>query len=219
MTSNADPAQREPAPGSAPGKVIDAMLAEYETLREESLQSIGHRLTVVTFTFAILGVVISGLLTGKVSDAVAGLIAILFLPQVAKAALWMWLGEYQRSRRAGKAIAELERKINVAVAAEALSWESKLWDAESKAQRTKVRHMNYPYAAVIVFLLGASYTATALGIYLLYSPTKRRWGADVANDLAIGISLLALVIEAAFAVDFHRRWKSSRAEATLAPHP
>lgn len=210
MNVGPNSAEIDPAGGSEPARAVDAMLAEYETLRQESLQSIGHRMTIVTFTFAILGVVISGLLTGKVAPVVAGLIATCFLPQVAKAALWMWLGEYQRSRRAGKAIAELECKINTAVGAKALSWESNLWKPKDRSSRESARHMDYPYAAVIVFLLGAGYTAIALGTYLLYTPAKLRWGVDVAIDLTIGISLLAALVEAVFLWDFHRRWTDCR---------
>ena len=77
--------------------LVEAMLAEYRSVRQESLEAVGHRMTVMSFTFAAVGVVIGGLLARRVSDVLAGLIAILFVPQVSKAALLIWLGEYDRT--------------------------------------------------------------------------------------------------------------------------
>ena len=135
------------------------MLAEYGTLRQESLEAVGHRMTVMSFTFAAVGVIIGGLLTRKVSDAVAGLIAVLFVPQVSKAALLIWLGEYERSQRAGKWLAELEQRVNRALGADALAWETTLLAARrttameaAGSSRTPV-HMGYPYVSVVALVV------------------------------------------------------------------
>ena len=97
--------------------LVEAMLAEYGTLRQESLEAVGHRMTVMSFTFAAVGVIIGGLLTRKVSDAVAGLIAVLFVPQVSKAALLIWLGKVllgQRETVAVEGTATVTHEIPVA---------------------------------------------------------------------------------------------------------
>lgn len=185
-------------------RALDAMLAEYQTIRQESLESIGHRMTVMNFTFVTLGVIISGLLTRKVSDLLAGLIAVLFVPQIAKAALLIWLGEYQRSRRAGKWLAVLEQRINEAVDTDALGWESKLWSAGTDREAT--RHMGYPYVAVVVLLLGAGYTALALGIYLLFAKTERSWGLGSAVAVSTALAILSVCVELGFIAFFLKRW-------------
>ncbi|MGZ4309640.1 MAG: hypothetical protein ACXVRG_09945, partial [Gaiellaceae bacterium] len=75
-------------------RAVEAMLAEYTSLRGEATAAVGHRFTVVGVTFAMLGVVISALLQRRIADTVAGLIALLFVPTVTKAALIVWLGEH-----------------------------------------------------------------------------------------------------------------------------
>jgi len=197
--------------------LVEAMLAEYGTLRQESLEAVGHRMTVMSFTFAAVGVIIGGLLTRKVSDAVAGLIAVLFVPQVSKAALLIWLGEYERSQRAGKWLAELEQRVNRALGADALAWETTLLaarrttDMEAAGSSRPPVHMGYPYVSVVALLVGAGYTATALGTYLLFAEARRRWGTDVAAATAAGIAVAASIVELAFIRFFLNRWKACRA--------
>src|SRR5689334_12686725 len=96
------PSQRSPlTPGDPPppkhAKSIDAMLAEYASLRTESLTSITNRITVANFAFGAVAVIVAALLTDTTPDITKGAIAFLFVPQIAKAGLLIWLGEYERS--------------------------------------------------------------------------------------------------------------------------
>jgi hypothetical protein len=208
---NVEPQLTTPAsPVLDPSRAVDAMLAEYQTLRQESLESISHRMTIVNFTFAILGVVIGGLLTRTVSDLLAGLIAVLFVPQIAKAALLMWLGEYERSRRAGKWLCELEERINDGVGAKAVGWESRLWKGSSATGDDTAAHMDYPYVAVIVLLLGAGYTAIALGTYLLFVHLERTWGVGGAVAISTAIAVASAVFELLFFWYFRAKWATCR---------
>lgn len=104
---------------------VQVGLAEYGSLRQESLQAITNRLQVLNFTFAALSVVVAAVVAGKVPPLAAAAITIVFVPSVAKAALLVWLGEYSRSQRAGRWIAELEERINLDAGAPVLGWESK----------------------------------------------------------------------------------------------
>lgn len=186
---------------------LDAMLAEYESLREESLASLTHRMTVMNFTFGGLAVLIAGLLTRKVSDALAGVVAVLFVPQVGKAALLIWLGEYARSRRAGRWLRSLERKINAHTKADAMGWETSL--ANSVDQPTQ--HMVYPYAAVVGLILGATYTASVLGIYLITTWLRTSQGDHRAALAAGAVSGAVVLVEGMFLLFFLKRWSACRA--------
>ena len=130
--------------------LLDVLMEEYRTLRQESLDTLGHRLTVVSFTFAALSVVVAGMLTATELPAwIVGAVGVVFVPQAAKAGLFIWLGEYQRSQRAGRHLAELERRVNTLLDVDGsagLCWESAL--------TSRGRHMSTPYIATIAFTLG-----------------------------------------------------------------
>jgi tellurite resistance protein TehA-like permease len=141
-----------------PAQRIQVALAEYGSLRQESLQAITNRLQVLSFTFAALSVIIAATLTGKIPALAAALVTIIVVPSLAKAALLVWLGEYSRSQRAGRWIAELELRINNDVGGKpVLGWESKLL--------TRSAHMGFPYLAVVALLLGLGYAGYGLGTY------------------------------------------------------
>jgi hypothetical protein len=138
---------------------VTIALAEYNSLRQESLQAIGNRLQVLNFTFAALSVVVAAVLAGKVPPLAAAAVTIAFVPSVAKAALLVWLGEYSRSQRAGRWIAELETRINADIGSSVLGWESRLL--------TRSAHMGFPYLAVVGLLLGTGYASYVLGAHFL----------------------------------------------------
>jgi hypothetical protein len=68
-------------------------------------------------------VIVAGLLTSKAPYYLVGFIAYFGVPQIAKSALLMWLGEYRRSARAGQALRSIEQRINSLVGEDTLSWE------------------------------------------------------------------------------------------------
>jgi hypothetical protein len=138
---------------------VTIAIAEYNSLRQESLQAISNRLQILNFTFAALSVVVAAVLAGKVPPLAAAVITVVFVPSVAKAALLVWLGEYSRSQRAGRWIAKLEGRINDDVGATVLGWESKLL--------TRSAHMGFPYLAVVGLLLGTGYASYVLGGHFL----------------------------------------------------
>lgn len=208
MIVEPQPTGSTPTPAAA-DRAVDAMLAEYQTLRQESLESMTNRMTIVGFTFAILGVLIAALLTREVSDLLAGLIAVLFVPQVAKASLLMWLGEYQRSRRAGSWLVGLEAKINEQVGTTAVDWESNLARQTGEDDETPA-HMDYPYVAVVTLLLGAGYTAIAVGTYLVFAYIDGRWGTGDGALAACVVAAVAAAFEVWFFLYFRKKWAASR---------
>jgi len=135
------------------------LLEEYSSLRKECVAAIGYRVQVLAFTFASLSVVVAGLLTRNLPDLLSGILSLFVLPQIAKAALLMWLGEYNRSVRASRYLRKIEDKVNHIIELKTMGWETEL--AASKG------HMSYAYVAVVLLILGIGYVASALGIFLL----------------------------------------------------
>ena len=168
-----------------------ALLTEYSSLRSESVSAIGYRVQVITFTFASLSVIMAGLITRNLPDRLAGLLSLFVVPQIAKASLMMWLGEYNRSIRAGRYLRSIETKLNSLIGAEMVGWESQLVSGK--------QHMGYPYVATACVILGVGYVGSAMGVYLL-AMTKT------------GPSVLAMIILATYAVvwevSFYRRFRS-----------
>lgn len=189
---------------------VTGMLMEYEMLRQESLAAIGHRLNILSFTFAALAVLTAGLLQRKVEDVVAGVVALAFVPQFAKAGLLVWLGEHARSQRAGRYLVGLEERLNAVVGAETLCWETSLAGRRPAEERPGGLHMRYPYVAVVVLLLGVGWAAGAVGVYLLAHGLgdllSRGWTVAATTTLA----LVAVGVEVAFLRFFAARWRAAR---------
>jgi hypothetical protein len=194
------------ASGQSVRAPLDAMLAEYNTLRQESLQSIGNRVMIMNFTFGALAIVLAGLITRRSADIVTTVIALFFVPQLAKASLLIWLGEYNRSQRAGRWVADLEARINRLVETpDAMGWEGHL--AEQSAQSGG--HMGYPYAATVFIVLGGGYAASLVGLYFLYLQMEGGQSREIWVPFSLA-SAWVIVIESIFLRFFLRRWKTVR---------
>lgn len=180
---------------------LQAALAEYESLRQESMASISNRVTIVNFTFGALAVIIAALLTQGAPSLLAGVIAVVFVPQLAKTGLLIWLGEYDRSQRAGRWIRDLELRINTIVDNRSMSWESALL--------SKGTHMSYPYAATVLLLLGAGWASLVVGIAIVYTNLSMRDPAWLWWAIIVGV-LVVIVAEVWFALFFRRKWREVR---------
>jgi len=149
---------------------LDAMLAEYSSLRTESIGSSTNRIAVMTFTFGALSIFV-GLLTTSTLNlprVTAGVIALAFIPQMAKAGLLIWLGEYKRARRAGDWLVGLEEKINNLLGGgpQIVGWETYLKKG-AHLDKPQGLHMLFPYVATVIFVLAAGYAASVLGVFLI----------------------------------------------------
>lgn len=181
------------------------MLAEYETLREEVLGAIAHRVAVMNFVFAALTVLLAGLLTREIGDAIAAAVAIFAVPQFAHAGLLIWLGEYRRSQRASLWLRGLESRINKEVGAKAMGWEGRSQDPTA----TDFGHMSFPYVATVTLLVGVSYAGLFIGGYLLVEWWKEHSHLHPWIPLA-GLGVYGLVTEVAFLWFFVSRWRECR---------
>ncbi len=186
--------------------LLDVLMEEYRTLRQESLDTLGHRLTVVSFTFAALSVVVAGMLTATELPAwIVGAVGVVFVPQAAKAGLFIWLGEYQRSQRAGRHLAELERRVNALLDVDGsagLCWESAL--------TSRGRHMSTPYIATIAFTLGAGWAGVALGLTFLWRSLGSAWPAPWPAVVLGVVAILLTTWEALVVRRFVSEWRDAR---------
>lgn len=188
------------------GAVRELLIEEYRTLRQESLDSLGHRLTVVNFTFAALSIVIGAMVASDgVSPGLLALLGILFVPQGAKAGLFIWLGEYQRSQRAGKHLVHLEERLNALVDSadgEALCWETSL--ARQQETDQVDHHMKYPYQATVAFTMGVGWAAEVLGLWYAAQWLDGHAGEPAKAGLLAGAAFLVVAFEILVLIRFFR---------------
>jgi hypothetical protein len=179
---------------------LTAMLAEYESLRGESLASIGHRISIMNFTFGAMALLLAALLTNALPSTVGAVASLVVLPQIAKAALLIWLGEYARSQRAGRGVAQLEGRINRMLGTDALTWETSI--------QTRTTHLGYPYVATTLLILGSGYAAELVGMWFMFDALA---GWDEGRALSsAAVALAILCYEALFLRFFRMQWAKIR---------
>ncbi|MFJ9040197.1 hypothetical protein ACIRF8_26910 [Streptomyces sp. NPDC102406] len=197
----------EPAPDPPPAAVlpvaVQALLTEYNSLRQESLQAISNRIQIMNFAFTSLAVIMAAILSTSVSPLLIVPICLVFIPVSAKASLLIWLGEYHRSQRAGRGVAGIETRINEHLSEPGLlSWESGLISTRT--------HMSYPYAATAAYMLSAGVLAHVVGIYFLAGIVDGH-GRTPTLVVVVAAAVYALAQEAVFFRFFLRRWRAIRA--------
>ncbi|WP_049563738.1 hypothetical protein [Nonomuraea sp. SBT364] len=184
---------------------LQVMLTEYEWLRQESLNAINNRVIIANFMFGAVALITAALVSIESPSLLTGITGVIFVPQIAKVGLMIWLGEYNRSQRAGKWLSDLEKRINRAAGLErAMYWESALIGNSV--------HMTYPYLSVVLLLLGTGWAATVTGFTILIALLR-----DLATQLPwlpilIVLALLTLVTEAWFIRFFRAKWKKIRTD-------
>jgi len=162
---------------------IEIMLKEYETLREEVLAAMSNRNSILSFGLAIIGAIFTASIATHTKTGysiLASYLLILAVPAVTNCVLFIWLGEYQRSQRAGKFLVGLEKRINAKAQEELLTWETLL--------RKQLRHMKYPYDITVMLLTVISVISLIIGLVTLRLYPVYMW------VLAIGGVILHVVI-------------------------
>lgn len=182
---------------------VQALLAEYNTLRQESSSAISNRTTIANFVFGALAVIIAALVAQERPTWATAVVSAFFVPQIAKTGLLIWLGEYQRSQRAGRWIADVELKINEVIGLDrAMSWESSLV--------SKGLHMGYPYLATALLLLGAGWISGGIGLYILFDLMRSAVPPHVRVVVAVVLAVLIVVFESWYALFFRNKWRAIR---------
>jgi hypothetical protein len=158
---------------------VTVALEEYRALREEIVSSLGMQQTTLSFsTLALGGLALAGFreLGKDGSGELAVLLFLLVLPLVSYVALFIWLGEYARTTRAGFFLKELEERINDWVGAPALTWETYL--------RTPIegKRPQYAWNAWAIFSFYAAVPLVAVAVV--------GFGADLGARAWLGVSVL-----------------------------
>ena len=112
---------------------IAILLAQYESIRNESLQTIANRVKIMLLGLGAIGALIGGSLTIKKPDEGMNVFIILavfsiIIPLICIFILIVWAGEAIRSARAGYFLAStVEAQINQKMGRFVMTWETALW--------------------------------------------------------------------------------------------
>jgi len=115
---------------------LEALLAQYESLRKESLQTISNRVQILLLGIAAIGALVGGSLTIGNPQASRNIIYAIFsgaIPLVSIFVLFVWTGEAMRSSRVGYFLAaEVEARVNQKFGRLVMNWETNLWAGAQK---------------------------------------------------------------------------------------
>lgn len=124
-------AQREDGWTQMMASELQALLAEYNTLRQESLETIKNRIQILTLGIGAIGAQIVGALSIAEPAKNKLLVLSLFsfaIPVTGVYILLLWVSEAVRSHRIGYYLAsECEARINRLFGRLVMSWEASLW--------------------------------------------------------------------------------------------
>lgn len=177
---------------------LRVLLAEYQSLRQESLTAITNRIQILSFAFTALAVVLAALLASSVSSTAAAIIGLLFVPAASRSSLLIWLGEYRRSQRAGAHLRQTESRINILIGHSDLSWES------------AKTGMIYPYVAVIVFVSSVSYLGHGLGIYYVFKSLDDHRVLGISRSVIVALLILySIITETVFCWFWWTKWREA----------
>jgi hypothetical protein len=207
-----------------PELAIAALQVEYNSLRQESLAAIAHRIQIVGFVFAAISIATSAVVA-NVDDTGAAIFCLSVPPFIAFAASLVWLGEYQRSQRAGRGMMEVERSMNLVLdeTSEVVLWETSLarrsanypvhvrhaTDAEHerieelrkrKTRASRGAHMSYPYKAALYLMVGPAFVSQLAGVALVVAVSEER-------SVEVGAAVAAIVLDAVFLRAWLSRWR------------
>lgn len=157
----------------------ELLLKEYETLRQESLDSINNRSQIVSFGLGTIGLLAAGVLASERASSslpVLSLVFCLAIPTISILVLYSWLGEVERMMRAGRFLVDLEARINAEIDSKepTLTWESRL--------RSGSTQMRYPYLVVLALFLGIAAGAPLVGLAIAW-PAWRTYCSWIALPL------------------------------------
>lgn len=110
---------------------LSALIAQYESLREESLQTINNRTQILLLGITAIAALIGGSLTIQNPQTSKTIIYAIFsgaIPLISIFILLVWSGEAMRAHRVGYFLAaDMEARINQKLGRFAMNWESALW--------------------------------------------------------------------------------------------
>jgi hypothetical protein len=178
---------------------VTVALAEYHALRHEIVASLGMQQTTLSFsTLALGGVAAAGFhaLPADKDASLPLLIFLLIVPLVSYVSLFIWLGEYARTTRAGSFLRGVEERINGLVGERLLTWEHWL-----RAPGGDGRPPQYAWNACAIFgfygLMPLVSTLVA-GLTMRSQLSGIAWAAYTAGEIAVWTVLVLVFLRGEF---------------------
>ncbi len=183
---------------------LNALIVQYTSLREESMQSINNRAQILLLGVTAISALIGGSLTIQDPQSSRILIYSIFsgaIPLVFIFVLFVWAGEAMRAQRVGYFLtAEMEARINRKLGRFIMNWESALWSGI--LPRDEIFGPSMMSLAVLGFLATVS---PWLGIILC----GRQNIPSIQIILAVLIPYLFLALSALYIVANLKRLKNN----------
>ena len=194
---------------------LEIILKDYGQLREESLQSMRNRNSILTFGLGVIGVIFHAAISSfslKTSEGylLCLLIFNLAIPVLSFLILTLWMGEAARMSRIGIYLKERELLINMLAESilpkipkesnvaenknkpshfnKLTYWENYIRE-ESTSKRT--RQLIYPYIAVIILFVGISIASIIIANFF---PMKLLSYSFKIRFLILSVSALIMIL-------------------------
>jgi hypothetical protein len=187
---------------------IEILLAEYNSLRTESIEAVKNKFQVLTFGFGGLSVFVGSALAARISIGASVLILLVIVPTLSKAITIVWLGEHRRMVRAGGGVAALEVAINRIAGENLLGWE--------KWVRSESRAMSLAYRTTLGIFQFASVASITVGGLVLWRYLEDRHSSATAFVILVLALLAVAILEVLLHVIIDRRWKAAVGSASVA---
>lgn len=187
---------------------IEILLAEYNSLRTESIEAVKNKFQVLTFGFGGLSVFVGSALAARISIGASVLILLVIVPTLSKAITIVWLGEHRRMVRAGGGVAALEVTINRIAGENLLGWE--------KWVRSESRAMSLAYRTTLGIFQFASVASITVGGLVLWRYLEARHSSATAFVILVLALLAVAILEVLLHVIIDRRWKAAVGSASVA---
>jgi hypothetical protein len=199
-----------------------AVLEEYKSLRHEAVTARDAQLSVLRLSVPLLGVLIGLGVTLKTESVLGAFLLSIVVPAIVIMTLELWIGEIQRSVRAGSAVAAIEQRLSEIFAGYGLGppmgWERwlrssapPLWPT-SKMRSQQERDFVFHALIISGFLLVIAVGSCALGLHFLWHDGHKAlmW----ATMGMVSLALLLITVRAPLAVRglIHRNRVPSRQE-------
>ncbi len=168
-----------------PRDKLNALHAEYRTLRQEILTGIKLQYSIAGF--GIIGVALLGLAAGRVNELFAIAIMLVGVPVLCLLVVSAWMNEQVRILRVELHVLELEDKINSVAREVVLNW-TRIANAEDQPE---VQRLSYRLLSSFFGLVALC--SMSLGLYRLWMPG----GAVLAAQVLSTLFVTALTVYAA----------------------
>jgi hypothetical protein len=189
-------------------KWYTAVLEEYKSLRTEAVTARGAQLSVLRLAVPLLAALIGLGVTLRKDTVVGGLLLGVAVPVIVALTFEMWIGEIQRSVRAGSVVAAIERRLGELFKdvefGRPMGWEQWLRELAEpvfgKRQPRSQQQRESVFSAMVisVFLFLVAIVSFGLGLHFLWHNDEEPVMYVTAGVIGVGLALL--FVRAFFAV-------------------